>query len=445
VSSFIGWVISQNQVVNFRHEQHRATEIAEAGLNYYRWYLAHHPNDSTTSTSSVYSDPESGPIGEYTLTISRNSFCGSTASIEVESTAFTYDDPSAVSTISARYSQPTVAEYSFITNSGVWFGGGVVLGPIHSNQGLRMEAAHNSTVGSGQASWNCDSTYGCSPAVPNAPGVYSSGSLSSPGLFEYPVSPIDFTGLTLDLADMKNRAENNGGIYYPPTSGFGYLVTFNGDSTIDVDRVTGTRQYWSYDADNGWNRDERNVITATAPIISGQPIDNDCPVLYFEDKTWVQGDIDQKVTIAAADLGLGTETNIVLNGDIEYVSGADAGLLAIAEDDVDINLVVNDGLSENLTLNGIFIQNGRFGRNGYVTFSWPRLPVDLRPFAYLNNLTILGTQVSNTRAVVSWTGWSGFAGSGGGSSFDRNQIDNPPPLTPTTNDVYELQNWRQEG
>ena len=48
LSSFISYIVTQNQLVNFRYEQQRATEIAEAGLNYYRWHLAHFPADVTS-------------------------------------------------------------------------------------------------------------------------------------------------------------------------------------------------------------------------------------------------------------------------------------------------------------------------------------------------------------------------------------------------------------
>jgi len=446
VSSFVGYVVTQNQVINFRFEQQRATEIAEAGLNYYKWFLAHYPGDFTNGTGlpgpyvEVYKDPEGANIGEFSLEVASSTYCGSVASVDVTSTAFTYDDPSAVAVVSARYTRPTVAAYSFITNSGVWYGaGGSVFGPLHSNQGIRMDAAHNSIIGSGQADWVCDGSYGCNPNQ-TVDGVHTTSGNATPGLFQFPVSPIDFAGITLDLAEMKTRAQNNGGIYIPPTSQAGYRVIFNGDGTVDIRVVTGTRNYVSYDAIQGWHWGERNVITASSLIPGGNNIviDPACPLLFIEDKVWLEGDIDMKVTVAAANLTSVNETNIVINDDIQYVPGTNAGLLAIAEDDVDINLVIP---GEDLELQGIFIaQNGRYGRNAY---SEVNLPNDLRPFAYLGDLNRLGTVVSFERAAVNWIGNSGFTG--GSSSFDRNQVDDPPPLTPQTSDVYEFEDWRQEG
>jgi hypothetical protein len=445
ISAFIGSVVSQNQVVNFRHEQQRATDIAEAGLNYYRWYLAHYPDDATLSTTSVFSDPEGGPIGEYTLEIERNTYCGTTASVEVESTGFTYEDPSAVSTIRARYTRPTVAEFSFITNGGVWYGADrVITGPVHSNQGIRMDGSHNSFVGSGQSDWTCNSSFGCSPSQ-TVDGVYTTSGNANAGLFSFPVSPVDFAGLTLDLSQMKSLAEDGstGGIYYGPSGGYGYRVIFNADDTVTVRRVNNTASYWAYSSEEGWHTNERNVINNSS-YVSNHNIDPDCPLLFFEDKVWLEGIVSGKVTLAAANLASGAQTNIVLNNNITY-NDSDSGLLAISEDDVDIGLVVPD----NMTANGIYIaQNGRFGRNHYERVY---LSNSLDPYVCRDTLTRFGSVISNGRVGTQWTGTSCSGGTFGSgfenrnTSFDADQVDSPPPLTPETSDVFIFDSWRQDG
>ena len=447
VSSFVGYVVTQNQVVNFRFEQQRATEIAEAGLNYYKWYLAHYPGDFTNGTGAPgpyvqeYFDPEGGSIGEFSLEIATSSYCGDVASIEIESTAFTYQDPSAISTVSARYSRPTVAEYSFITNALTWYGDSrIITGPVHSNQGMKMDGFHNSSVGSGQATFDCTSSYGCSPTVYDADGVYTTSGNATPGLFQFPVSPIDFAGLTIDLVGIKSSAQSDG-IYYGPTAGYGYWAQFQSDGTVDIYRVDSTYNYQSYSSYEGTHSGERNVITGST-LLATETINPDCPLLYFEDKLWLEGDINQKVTVAAADLSSGGQTNIVIEGDVNYVAGTNAGLLAIAEDDVDVGLVVPN----NMTANGIYIaQNGRFGRNHYWTGA---LPGWLDQYVSRDSLTRLGSVVSNLRVGTEWSNSSGNHVSGFRSritSFDRNQVDDPPPLTPETSDVYQFKDWRQEG
>lgn len=463
VSSFVGYIISQDQVINFRHEQQRATEIAEAGLNYYRWYLAHFPDDVTDGTGlpgpyvHVYNDPEDGAIGEFSLDIASSTYCGSVSSVEVTSTGHTYVNPEAISIVKARYARPTVAEYSFITNGGVWYGSDrVITGPVHSNQGIRMDGSHNSFVGSGQADWTCTSSYGCA-GNPTVNGVFTTTANANPGLFSFPISPVDFAGLTIDLSEMKTRAQDPtyGGIYYGPSGASGYRVIFNGDGTVTVRRVNSTTSYWAYSSEEGWHNSERNVINSTS-FLANETISSDCPLLYFEDKVWLEGEVSQKVTLAAANLSSGSQTNIVINDDITYAVGTDAGLLAIAEDDVDIGLVVPD----NMTANGIFVaQNGRFGRNHYCTScssggwwsTYYGLPGSLDPYVCQDTLTRYGSVISNGRVGTRWTG-SSCPGGGYSSgfenrvtSFDSNQVDNPPPMTPETSDVYIFDSWQQEG
>jgi hypothetical protein len=443
ISSFIGFVITQNQAVNVRYEQQRATEIAEAGLNYYKWYLAHFPNDLTNGTGlpgpyvEQYFDPEGGAIGEFSLDIASTTYCGEIASIEVTSRGNTYTNPDAISIISAKYTQPTVAEYSFITNGGVWYGDDrVIAGPIHSNQGIRMDGSHNSFVGSGQADWTCTSSFGCS-SNQTVDGVYTTSGNATPGLFSYPQSPIDFAGLTLDLSAIRSSAQSDG-IYYPPSGEDGYHVIFNGNGTVTIREVTRTWRYEAYSSAEGWHN-ERNVIRNSS-FIATQTIDTSCPVLYFADKVWLEGEISQKITLAAANLSSGAQTNIVLNNDISYSPGGGGGLLAIAEDDIDVGLAV----PTNMRVDGIFVaQNGRFGRNHYDS----SLPYFLDTYILRDSLTRFGSVVSNGRVGTQWTNGSntisGFRNRF--TSFDRDQVDDPPPMTPETSDVYSFEDWRQEG
>jgi len=454
ISSFIGYVVTQNQVVNFRYEQQRATEIAEAGLNYYRWYLAHYPGDVTNGTGLPgpyvfeYKDPEGDSIGEYSLDISSNSYCGNVSSVDIVVTGFTYADPTAIARISARYKRPTVADYSFINNAKIRYGASrVITGPVHGNQGVRMDAFHNSFVGAGVASFDGND------------GVYTTSGNATPGLFRYPISPIDFGGLTVNLEQMRSIAKSQG-IYYGPTNEEGYHLQFNSNGTVNIYEVTQTTNYWSFSALENWHTGERNDIRNETLLVAGLAVDANCPVLFFEDKLWIEGRVNQKVTVgvglnrtpnpyAGGNNGENSQNNIVIHNNLEYVSGSDAGLVAIAENDIDVGIEVRN----NMTADGIFIaRNGRFGRNRYCTscgsywFNYG-LPSYLDQYVSRDSLTRLGSVVSNLGGGTEWlsgaTHKSGFRSRV--TSFDREQVDNPPPLTPITNDVYELQDWRQDG
>jgi hypothetical protein len=454
ISSFISSVIAQSQVIEFRFQQQQAGDIAEAGLNYYKWYLAHNSGDVSGGGVYEYTDPELGRIGEYELAVTGNSYCGQISSIEVESTGRTDANPDAVAIISATYKQPTVAEYSFINNEGVRFGDNrIITGPVHGNNWVQMDGAHNSFVGSGIATYNGGG--GVFTATPPDP------SNATPALFVYPIDPINFTGLTIDLSQMKTSADADG-IYYGPTTQDGYKVVFNGNSTVDIYTVRTLTNYWSYSTLEGWHTGEYNYIHpgSEIQIANNLPIDPDCPVLFFEDKLWIEGAINQKVAIAAGLNSSNAQNNIVIDGNVTYVAGTNAGLVVIAEDDIDVGIDV----PTDMTANGIYIaQNGRFGRNQYCDACggppiigpwWNRrytsyaLPTILEENILRNRLTRLGSVISNQRGGTAWTSGGGVTSSGfliRDTSFDRDQIDDPPPLTPTTNDVYELQDWRQEG
>jgi hypothetical protein len=355
----------------------------------------------------------------------------------------------------ARYSQPTVAEYAFIINSSVWAGADrTIVGPYHSNQGIRMDGTNLSTVTSGQTDWTCTGTFGCSPNQ-TVDGVFTTTVNANPSLFSFPSSPINFTDLTIDLALMEDRAQNAGGIYIPNSGSFGYQVIFNGDGTISVRRVTGTTQYWAYSTADDWFL-ERKRISASSPY-NNYTINPDCPLIFVNDNVWLEGTVDQKVSLAAAGTDIfGNDPTIVLQDNILYDDPFEDGLLAIAEDDV----LLGVDIPNNMEVNGIFVaQNGRYGRNMYCEptldanncwrwmgyWQYVGMPSALRTYVTRNQLDMTGTVVSNGRVGTKWsqggTFVSGFDNRS--NSYDRNLVDDPPPLIPNTSDVYEFTEWRE--
>ena len=50
LTAFMGFVINQKQVQEAKKREEQALAIAEAGLSYYKWYLAHNPNDIQNGT-----------------------------------------------------------------------------------------------------------------------------------------------------------------------------------------------------------------------------------------------------------------------------------------------------------------------------------------------------------------------------------------------------------
>jgi hypothetical protein len=453
-SAFIGYVITQSQVSQAKYNKERALDIAEAGLDYYKWYLAHNPNDTTNGTGTVgpyvhtYNDPEGDAIGEFSLDIASSTACGDVYAMDITSTGYTYDNPNIERIVYGRYARPTVAEFAYIINSNVWAGADrVIVGPYHSNGGIRMDGTNNSTVTSGQETWSCTSSYGCSPTNNSANGVLGSG--PNDELWSFPSTPINFTGITVDLAAMQDKAQNHGGRYFGPSGGYGYRVVFKTNGTIDVYRVTNTTSYWGYSTEDGW-QSERHVISAST-LLGNYTVPSACSIIYVEDKVWLEGVVNGKVTITAADVDTaGVDPRIILNSSITYAN-ATSGLLAIAEDDVLVGLSVPD----DMILNGIFVaQNGRFGRNHYCQSECDGshggsegLPSSLDPYHKRDTLTVNGTIVSNGREGTKWTS-GGVYTSGFNTrynSYDRDLVSDPPPLTPDVSDTYEFIEWREEN
>lgn len=444
-SAFMGYIINQKQIQDTKRNGEQALAIAEAGLNYYKWFLAHNPNDLTNGTGATgpytidYNDPEGGLFGTASLAISSTQACGDITSIDIEATGTTLEDASQDRTIYARYAKPSVSEYAYIINSNVWAGEDrTIIGPYHSNGVVRMDGTNNSTVSSGQEDWTCDGSLPCSPYSNGAivEGVYGDG--PNQDLWETGVAPVSFAGITVDLANMQTKANNNGR-YFGDSGDYGYLIDFNSNDTFNLYRVTGTMSYSGYTSEEGWQY-ERHVITNTSEV-SGSPfsIPSDCALIFIEDKVWLRGEINSKVTLAVADVDtIGADPQIIIDDNITYTS-ANAGLLAIAEEDVLIGVDVPD----NMEINGIFIaQNGRFGRN-YYNYS---LPSSLDTYRYRSQLTVNGTIVSNGRVGTKWT--SGGTWSSGFenriNAYDRNLVSDPPPLTPEVSDTYQFIEWRQE-
>lgn len=445
LAAAMGAIISQSRLVNQDIALEQALAVAEGGLQYYRWYLAHNPDDVTHGTGLPgpyiipYGQP---PIGEFELSIASTTYCGQVASIRVQSTGYTFANPTLRRTVSARYSRPTVADYSFIINSNVWAGNSLdISGPYHSNGGIRMDGTNNSIVTSGQSTWTCTSSFGCG-TTQTVDGVFTTTVNSNPALFAFPSPPINFAGLTVDLAQMRTRAIA-AGLYFGPSGNRGYQAVVNANNTITVRRVTNAPETGTFSAEDGWHFERNRIVNSS--FVGTYPIPADCPLVFFEDKVWLSGTVDRPLSVATANVGsYSIDPSIILEDNITYTSATSSAFLAVAENNVLIGLMAPN----NMTLQGIFIaQNGRFGRNHYVTSGTYQVPSTLDPQVQRNSLTMVGTVVSNGRVGTQWVNTSGTYISGFANrtnSYDRNLVDNPPPLVPRTSDVYELSDWRDE-
>ncbi len=452
IATLSGFIFTQKKVQLAEVNKQKAQNLAEAGLEYYRWHLAHYPDDLQDGTGATgpyvhtVDDPEGGEVGTFSLEIGGTLACNQLTDVTITSTGRSADDPTFARTLVAKYAKPSVADFSTITNSNVWVGSDrVISGPYHSNGGIRMDGTHNATVSSGLTTWSCTSSFGCVPTT-NQDGVFGAGGPSY--LWQFPAPQVDFNGITVDLSAIKTYAQA-AGTYIPPSGGYGYRVTFNSDGTVNIRRVVGTTQVWGYSLENGWVQ-ERTVMSNVAATTL-YTIDADCPIIFVEDNVWVEGTVSGKIVLAAADLTTpGVSRSAIINDNIAYASASGNGLTLIGEQDVLVGLQVPDIM----TINGIFIaQNGKFGRNHYcqsdcsTTSGNQGLPGSLDPYVLRTTLTTNGTVVSNGRVGTKWTSNGTFV-SGFNQrydNFDRTLASNPPPFTPVTSDDYKFIIWQDQN
>lgn len=454
-TAFVGFIITEYRFQKAKTNRERALQIAEAGLDYYKWRLAHYPDDLMDGTATSgpyvhpYEDPETGAFGAFSLQVEGNMSCGEVSSIDIHSTGAVDDAPDRTRTVFGRYARPTIAEYAYILNSNVWAGADrTIMGPYHSNGGIRMDGTNNSSVTSGVESWLCTNLFGCSPNA-TEDGVFGSG--PNDEFWSFPVPPISFAGLSVDLADMKSKAQTSGR-YVAPSNQLGYHIVLKSDNTYDLSRVNSAHLVWGYTTEDGWAH-ERHIIN-NETYLGNYTVPSGCPLIFVEDNLWLEGTVSSKVSVAAANVtDTGVDPDIVLEGDITYTGSGSTtpGLLAIAEHSVLIPL----DSPNNMTLNGIFIaQLGHFGRNHYCTNDCDSkhpgnegVSNAFDPYVIQNSLTVRGTIVSNGREGTKWSTVDGVQVSGyttRTNSYDRTLVSSPPPLTPYTSDTYTFIEWREE-
>jgi len=446
-SGLSGFVISENNFETFHRAQSEATSIAEAGLEYYRWHLAHFPNDLQNGTGQPgpytisYNDPQGGTVGTYTLNIKGNQSCGQTTSIDITSTGRPADDPSVSQTLIARYARPTVARYDFISNAGVWIGvNDSIHGSYHSNSGIRMNGTSNAPVTSSLASWVCTWSFGCS-GNQTKPGVFGTG--TNQNLWKFPTPQVDFNAIAADFFSLKTTAQANG-IYLPRYSAGnkksvayhkGYLLIFNANDTVTIYRVKPKKLRGVQLLDSNKGSLDFSLIK-NKTFYETLPIPSSCGLIFVEDNTWIEGIIPTQVTLVVANVSnTGVNPDAFLKGNITYASnnGTDGFTLIAAH-----SVLITADSPYNMTLYGVYIaQSGAWGRNGYYKAA----------YSLRGTLTTIGSAVSALQAATTYVGNGGKIVSGYKSTVDypdQRLATNPPPFTPVLSPEYQFVSWRQK-
>lgn len=441
-----------------------AFHIAEAGIEYYRWHLAHAPADFTDGTGAAgpyihnYADREGQPLGRFELTITPPSV-GSTV-VDLRSKGIASGTPLTVRTIDAKMAIPSLAKYAVVVNDNIRFGPGTTVnGPIHSNQGIRFDGTAYGIVASALSEYNdpdheagdefsvhthrnpppdegVDDSFRPLEAPPNP--VQNRNDVFIAGR-QFPVPAVDFAGLTADLAQIKSDAQS-GGLYFANSGALGYRVALKPDNTFDLYRVTslvptpnGCTRVLGQDGWGTWS------IQSEAPLGSYPFPANG--LVFLEDDVWVSGQIDAaRLTIAAGRFPdtPGQRKSITVNNDVQYTNydGRDA-LAMIAQGNFNAGLVSED----DLRIDGAIVaQNGRVGRYYY------RPPDEGKqnrcwPYHVRQIITLYGMIMSNERYGFAYSDGTGYQTRN--INYDANLLYGPPPSFPLTSDQYETIFWEE--
>lgn len=428
-TGLVGVVSRTYQQAVVQSHDELAFQIAEAGLNFGRWRLAHDGTDLTPVTRDVQ-DQFAGVLGDYDATFEAQA--GSTV-VLITSVGRTSSQPAREVTLQARYGIPSLTRYALLTNDDVWYNG-EINGAVHANGGIRMDGQSDSLMTSARATYICQTYHGCNNE--EKPGVWGSGEIAE--LWEWPVPAIDYNSVTLDLLAMKTQAQSTG-TYLGPSGVFGYHIVFNPDNTYAIYRVTSKGpDVQSWTTETGWQLTSHDIGTEAFLETRTVPA---AGVIYSEDTLWVSGEIRDRVTVAAGVFPDTPATNvdIILNGDITYNDVKDGTRVfgAVAQRHV---LIPWSGAEDLLELDGAFIaQKGRFGRRYYPNCCGAeahRLKTKLERY---------GMIASNTAPVTAWLDDVGNVVSGyqqGESAYDSNLLFLPPPNFPTTGQ-YEIISWEE--
>jgi len=447
LSAVIGFVVWSSSLLNSSVRDFRkllAFNIAEAGIEYYRWHLAHAPTDYQDGTGTSgpyvhdYYDKSGSLIGTFTLTITPPPV-GSRV-VKIRSVGSLLTDASVEKIIEVRLGVPSLAKYAVAMHSNVRFGAGTeVFGPIHSNGGIRFDGVGHNLITSALSTYNDPDHTGAdeyavhthvSPTdplptstLPARTDVFMSGR-------QMGVPPLDFVGITQTLSQMKTDAQTDG-FYRASSTSYGYEVILKTDDTFDLRRVTALTSPPQYctnsQGQSGWG----TWTVSTSTLLGNYPFPAN-GIIFLEDHVWVRGQINgARLTIASGVFpdNAATRTSITVNSDLLYTNydGSDViGL--IAQNNINTGLGSADILRIDAALTA---QNGRAGRYYYGS--------NCGSGYRRNTLTLFGMIASYQRYGFAYTDNTGYTTRN--ITYDGNLLFGPPPSFPLTGDQYIQISW----
>ncbi len=453
------------RLVNSEIDREQAFHIAESGIEYYRWHLAHFAtdyNDGHGSTSTgpyihQLNDKDGNALGNFILTVTPP-ISGSTL-VKIQSNGVDANGASTTRKITSTLAIPSLAKYAVAANDNMRFGPGtVVYGPIHSNAGIRFDgltynlmtsalSAYDDPDHSGGQEFAVHTHVNAPPSlgvndtfrsaeappasVPSRTDIFKAGR-------QFPVSSIDFSGFTTDLSAMKTKAQASS-TYYAPSGARGYHIILKTNGTFDLYRVNtlmnapgGCTDPSGSDAT--WGTWSISAAGGSQTLIGNYSIPNN-GVIFTEDNLWIDGQINTKrITIAAGKFpdNAATRPAITVNSNLTYTNYTGTDVIALVSQG-NVNVGLNS--ADNLRIDGALVaQNGRTGRYYYDDGSCGST-------ADRTSITLYGMLATNLRYGFAYTDGTGYATRN--ITYDGTLLYGPPPSFPLTSNQYQTISWEE--
>ncbi|MCX6718961.1 MAG: hypothetical protein NTZ38_01115 [Candidatus Taylorbacteria bacterium] len=456
----VNWGVTLLKSIKTVSEREQALQIAEAGIDYYRWHLAHASNDFRDGTGQAgpythqFLDKDDNILGSYQLTITPPVVGSTVVTIVSKGTIASTTISRSIKAVMAI---PSLAKYATVANDNMRFGDGtVVFGPLHSNKGIHFDGIAHNLVSSAMATYT-DPDYGATrwavytqsgtddpnppTDFPDRPDVFMAGRQIS-------VPSVDFAGLTANLSQLKTLATTSG-IYlsasqYGGHAALGYHIVLKANDTFDLYVIRSLQTPGSSCSSDGtsqsqvqwglWSISTPLSNSSNQAFVANYPIPAN-GIIFVEDNVWVDGQIDTaRVTIIAGKLpdpGVAFDPNITVNSSLLYThfDGTDSiGL--IAQGNVNVGY---DSLDTQTIDAALVAQNGRAGRyyyNNYCGSSYLR-----------STLNLYGMIATNIRYGFAYTDNTGYDSRN--ITYDSNLLYSPPPSFPLTSSFYSTQSWQE--
>ncbi len=457
MTALISWSATSTRFSRHVLAREQALQVAEAGIEYARWYLAHFQTDYTLGHSEPgpytypFSDTSGNEIGSYTLTITPPPL-GSTL-VTIASRGVVTGDSGAARTIVVQLAIPSLAKYAVVANDAMRFGQGTeIFGPLHSNGGIRFDGTAWNKVTSAVASYDDPDHSGAvefgvhthrdpnaatvnnsfrpleapPQSVPNRTDVFKAGR-------EFPVPAVDFAGIISDLAAIKTGAQSTGN-YFGPSGAQGYLFVLKTNDTYDVYRVQTLTTVPSTQCKNDLNETGWGTWSIQTKTFIGTYSFPANGLIFAEDMLWVEGQVDTaRLTIGAAKFPdtVAQRKSITINNDITYSAKDGSSAVAlISQNNINIGMVSDTTLEVDAAL---IAQNGRVGRYYYSN--------SCTPYAYRSDITLYGMIATNKRYGFAFTDGTGYATRT--IVYDTSLLYSPPPNFPLAADSYQIISWKE--